>query len=161
MRVLYSYVRVVAAAILSTSAIWTHQSRSSTYRDPTGHDIRFVTVDKDGRLEVLDWGRNGSDSRATHRIGAYRTHLRQLRAQAGGLLSRLWHHAAWVRCPRVHYSPTPYTGRVGIRLPNGRAVTFLPSDQSPAAGLRVYTNARFLRPTMWHAAGNNRSGGIA
>ena len=56
MRVLYSYVRVVAAAILSTSAIWTHQSRSSTYRDPTGHDIRFVTVDKDGRLEVLDWG---------------------------------------------------------------------------------------------------------
>jgi len=59
MRVLYSYVRVVAAAILSTSAIWTHQSRSSTYRDPTGHDIRFVTVDKDGRLEVLDWGGTG------------------------------------------------------------------------------------------------------
>ncbi len=59
MRVLHSYVLVVAVAILPASAVWTHQSRSSTYKDPAGHDIRFVTVDKDVRLEVLDWGGTG------------------------------------------------------------------------------------------------------
>ena len=33
--------------------------RPASWRDPSPHTIRFVTVEKDVRLEVLDWGGSG------------------------------------------------------------------------------------------------------
>src|SRR2546422_11684002 len=33
--------------------------QSSAWRDPSPHTVQFVTVDKDVRLEVLDWGGSG------------------------------------------------------------------------------------------------------
>ncbi len=39
------------------SSHWSHQPAS--WRDPSPHKIRFVTVEKDVRLEVLDWGGSG------------------------------------------------------------------------------------------------------
>src|SRR5215510_14998008 len=32
---------------------------STTWHDPSPHTTRFVTVEKDGQLEVLDWGGRG------------------------------------------------------------------------------------------------------
>jgi pimeloyl-ACP methyl ester carboxylesterase len=35
------------------------QETSTPYRDPTKHTVQFVTVDKDVRLEIVDWGGSG------------------------------------------------------------------------------------------------------
>ena len=32
---------------------------SSDWKDPSPHSVQFITVDKDVRLEVLDWGGSG------------------------------------------------------------------------------------------------------
>src|SRR5437773_6007138 len=37
--------------------LYSHQSAS--WRDPSPHSVQFVTVDKNVRLEVLDWGGSG------------------------------------------------------------------------------------------------------
>src|SRR5881398_1237736 len=34
-------------------------SQSAAWKDPSPHSTRFVSVDKDVRLEVLDWGGSG------------------------------------------------------------------------------------------------------
>ena len=62
--------------------------------DPSPHLIRFVTVDKGVRLEVLDWRGTG---RPIVLLGCYLTgHLyRRHRAEAHGLLPRLRHHPPW------------------------------------------------------------------
>ena len=36
-----------------------HSQQSDAWRDPSPHTIQFVQVDKDVRLEVLDWGGSG------------------------------------------------------------------------------------------------------
>src|SRR5215469_45025 len=36
-----------------------HSQQSDTWRDPSPHTIQFVQVDRDVRLEVLDWGGSG------------------------------------------------------------------------------------------------------
>ncbi len=36
-----------------------HSQESASWRDPSPHTVRFVTVDKKVRLEVLDWGGSG------------------------------------------------------------------------------------------------------
>jgi non-heme chloroperoxidase len=36
-----------------------HSQQSDAWRDPSPHTIQFVQVDKDVRLEVLDWGGAG------------------------------------------------------------------------------------------------------
>lgn len=36
-----------------------HSQQSASWRDPSPHAIQFVTVDKNVRLEVLDWGGSG------------------------------------------------------------------------------------------------------
>jgi non-heme chloroperoxidase len=47
-------------SLLLVSVIAPHYSRQPTpWRDPSPHITRFVTVDKDVRLEVLDWGGSG------------------------------------------------------------------------------------------------------
>ena len=42
---------------LSCAALLAQQS--AAWRDPSPHRVQFVTVDKDVRLEVLDWGGSG------------------------------------------------------------------------------------------------------
>ena len=41
------------------AAIQAHSQPAPSWTDPSPHQIRFVTVDKDLRLEVLDWGGSG------------------------------------------------------------------------------------------------------
>ena len=36
-----------------------HAQQPPAWKDPSPHTTRFVTVDKDVRLEVLDWGGSG------------------------------------------------------------------------------------------------------
>jgi non-heme chloroperoxidase len=36
-----------------------YSQQSSPWRDPSPHSVQFVTVDKNVRLEVLDWGGSG------------------------------------------------------------------------------------------------------
>ena len=48
----------VGAALL-LGATCAQAQQSSQWRDPSPHKVRFVTVDKDVRLEVLDWGGSG------------------------------------------------------------------------------------------------------
>ena len=45
------------ALILLLSAL--HSQQAAAWRDPSPHTIQFVQVDKDVRLEVLDWGGSG------------------------------------------------------------------------------------------------------
>ena len=49
----------LSTAILLVSLTPIYSQQSATWRDPSPHRVRFVTVDKDVRLEVLDWGRSG------------------------------------------------------------------------------------------------------
>src|SRR5260370_34497765 len=44
--------------LLLTFAVPTH-AQKSVWKDPSPHTTRFVTVEKDVRLEVLDWGGSG------------------------------------------------------------------------------------------------------
>jgi non-heme chloroperoxidase len=37
-----------------------HSQSPAVWKDPSPHTIRFVTVDRDVRLEVLDWGGSGT-----------------------------------------------------------------------------------------------------
>ena len=46
-------------SILLFSLAPLYSQQSGPWRDPSPHTVRFVTVDKDVRLEVLDWGGSG------------------------------------------------------------------------------------------------------
>ena len=53
---------VVARAVpplLIALAVSAHAQRASEWRDPSPHATRFVPVDGDVQLEVLDWGGDG------------------------------------------------------------------------------------------------------
>ena len=50
-------IRRLAACRFSESAV---RATSGNWRDPSSHAIQFITVDHDVRLEVLDWGGNGT-----------------------------------------------------------------------------------------------------
>ena len=50
----------LAGSVLLTLLVTPVHSQSGfTWKDPSPHSTRFVTVDKDVRLEVLDWGGSG------------------------------------------------------------------------------------------------------
>src|SRR3989442_3310306 len=56
--------------------------QSAAWRDPSPHTVQFVTVDKDVRLEVLDWGGSckavgllARGGETAHRIQHLQTHL--------------------------------------------------------------------------------------
>lgn len=50
----------LAGSILLTLLVTpVHSQSTSAWKDPSPHITRFVTVDKDVRLEVLDWGGSG------------------------------------------------------------------------------------------------------
>src|SRR5688572_11337791 len=45
--------------LLAVTALIASQQPPAPWRDPSPHQVRFVTVDKDVQLEVLDWGGSG------------------------------------------------------------------------------------------------------
>src|SRR5258708_23494584 len=50
---------VVVGLMLLTFPVTPLSSQSAPWKDPSPHSTRFVSVDKDVRLEVLDWGGHG------------------------------------------------------------------------------------------------------
>jgi pimeloyl-ACP methyl ester carboxylesterase len=54
-------VRALGLALLVTQAVAAQQAPPSapTWRDPSPHHVRWITVDSSVRLEVLDWGGSG------------------------------------------------------------------------------------------------------
>lgn len=51
--------RLVGFMLLAFLVFPLHSRGQAVWRDPSRHTTRFVTVDKDVRLEVLDWGGSG------------------------------------------------------------------------------------------------------
>lgn len=56
--------------VLAGPSVLGSQAPSATWKDPSPHQIRFVTVDTSVRLEVLDWGGSG---RPVVLVGCYLT----------------------------------------------------------------------------------------
>src|SRR5712691_11599016 len=54
-------VRALGLALLVTQAVVAQPAPQSapTWRDPSPHHVRWITVDSSVRLEVLDWGGSG------------------------------------------------------------------------------------------------------
>ena len=50
---------LVSSALLAFFTVPLHSQSLAVWKDPSPHTTRFVTVDKDVRLEVLDWGGSG------------------------------------------------------------------------------------------------------
>jgi pimeloyl-ACP methyl ester carboxylesterase len=61
---------MIAAGVVATSAYDAAAQSTAAWRDPSPHQMRFVTVDSNVRLEVLDWGGGG---RPLVLIGCYLT----------------------------------------------------------------------------------------
>ncbi len=61
---------IAGLCILTGSARNAIASETATWRDPSPHDITFVTVDNGVKLEVLDWGGSG---RALVLLAGYQT----------------------------------------------------------------------------------------
>ena len=51
--------RLLGSVLLAFLAVQLHSQSSAVWKDPSPHTTQFVTVDKDVRLEVLDWGGSG------------------------------------------------------------------------------------------------------
>jgi non-heme chloroperoxidase len=51
--------RLAGLALVASLAVSLHSQATPVWTDPSPHTTRFVTVDKDVRLEVLDWGGTG------------------------------------------------------------------------------------------------------
>src|SRR5207344_2863639 len=49
----------VANALLAVALLSPYSQQPTSWRDPSPHTIRFVAVETDVRLEVLDWGGSG------------------------------------------------------------------------------------------------------
>jgi non-heme chloroperoxidase len=50
---------LAGSVLLALLAVPLHSQSLAVWKDPSPHTTRFVTVDKDVRLEVLDWGGSG------------------------------------------------------------------------------------------------------
>jgi len=50
---------LASSVLLAFLAVPLHSQSLAVWKDPSPHTTRFVTVDKDVRLEVLDWGGSG------------------------------------------------------------------------------------------------------
>jgi non-heme chloroperoxidase len=51
--------RLVGPILFTALLALLYSQRAISWRDPSPHAVQFVTVDKDVRLEVLDWGGSG------------------------------------------------------------------------------------------------------
>ena len=65
-------VRALGLALLVTQAVVAQPApqSASPWRDPSPHQVRWITVDSSVRLEVLDWGGSG---RPVVLLGCYLT----------------------------------------------------------------------------------------
>lgn len=54
-----AWLGVVAIWPLVLSIPPSSQQPSGSWQDPSPHRVQFVTVDRDVRLEILDWGGSG------------------------------------------------------------------------------------------------------
>jgi non-heme chloroperoxidase len=54
----HSRIAATAVLLLSLTARASAQQQAP-WHDPTPHTVQFITVDKDVKLEVLDWGGSG------------------------------------------------------------------------------------------------------
>jgi len=50
---------LAGSVLLAFLAVPLHSQSAAVWKDPSPHTTRYVTVDKDVRLEVLDWGGSG------------------------------------------------------------------------------------------------------
>jgi non-heme chloroperoxidase len=53
------FSRLAGSVLVAFLAVPLHAQSSPVWKDPSPHTTRFITVDKDVRLEVLDWGGSG------------------------------------------------------------------------------------------------------
>ena len=82
-----------------TDPRWPQASQSaSSWRDPTPHQIRWITVDSSVRLEVVDWGGSGPPSLA--RVLPNRACVRRIRSEADESVPCIRHYTARNRCVR-------------------------------------------------------------
>ncbi len=51
--------RTAASMLLVSVVVPLHAQQPAAWKDPSPHTTQFVTVDKNVRLEVLDWGGSG------------------------------------------------------------------------------------------------------
>jgi len=65
--------------------------------DPSPHTIRYVTVDKDANLEVLDWGGTGRPVVLLTGLGSNAHAYDQFAPQTDRPLPRVRYHAPWIR----------------------------------------------------------------
>src|ERR1700733_1013670 len=54
-----SFSRIPCAAFLVFLSVPLYSQNSALWKDPSSHGVHFVAVEKDVRLEVLDWGGTG------------------------------------------------------------------------------------------------------
>src|SRR5687768_4861663 len=52
-------IHVFALALAMTQFVVAQPTPQSAWRDPSPHQVRWITVDSSVRLEVLDWGGSG------------------------------------------------------------------------------------------------------
>ena len=51
--------QLIGSVLFALLAVPLYSQSASAWNDPSPHVTRFVSVDKDVRLEVLDWGGSG------------------------------------------------------------------------------------------------------
>lgn len=66
-----------ALLALLLAALPAFAQESAPWHDPSPHKAQFVTVDKDVKLEVLDWGGNGQPVVLLAGHGLYRPYFRR------------------------------------------------------------------------------------
>ena len=59
-------VRALGLALLVTQVVVAQSA--PTWRDPSPHQVRWITVDSSVKLEVLDWGRARPSSRLEGKV---------------------------------------------------------------------------------------------
>ena len=78
-----------------------YSQSSAVWKDPSPHASRFVRIDKEVRLELLDWGGSGRPIVLLAGGGNTAHIFDDFAAEAHDSLPCLWHHAARVRRLRL------------------------------------------------------------
>jgi len=72
--------RWLSAVVLLTVSVLTRAQESAVWRDPSPHQVQFVTVDENVRLEVLDWGGSGRPMVFLPGLGKHGPRFRRVRS---------------------------------------------------------------------------------
>ena len=98
---LRSILRLVAVGLLTAHVLAAPQASPSAqpWRDPSPHQVRWITVDSSVRLEVLDWGGSGPPAVL---LGCYLTAHgeRRVRSEADESVPCIRHYATRDWCVR-------------------------------------------------------------